>query len=100
MRKIHLFFALGFSALFFLQSCKKGGDTPTPPGSGGAGSATASDSIYLPASIRWTNFGFGNPGTLATGVIYDAQKRVTQIGGGVGGVFVKPFYYADGRTSH
>ena len=97
--KTYLFLAFGFSAMILFQSCQKDTAGTTPSGNGGNGLPTSADSIYIPASIRWTNFGFGSSGTLAIGVVYDAQKRVTQIGGS-NSVYVRQFYYADGRISH
>lgn len=100
MKKIQLILASGFIIICFFVSCQKEADgtLPLAGGSGGGGSSTASDSIYQPFSIGWTNFGFGSPGSYSIGVLYDAQKRVTQIGGN--GVYVRNFYYPDGRISH
>lgn len=100
MKRTYLILALSLTAIYFFPSCQKGVDGTTTPvgGGGGGGGPTAADSMYLPYSIGWTNFGFGNPGSYGIGVLYDAQKRVTQIGGG--NVYVKQFYYPDGRVSH
>ncbi len=69
MKRNTLLLALGIFSLYFFQSCQKGIDSGSPNPGGGGPSSGASDSIYLPEAARWTNFGFGSPGTLSMGVL-------------------------------